>query len=156
MKKVITIITILLFVFILAMPSFAEDYDDGYEEGYDVGNEYGYEDGFEEGYSDGYDDGYDEAVYDMSDKDFKTVIENETDIAYSNGYTEGYKKGKKDATPVHTYDDGLKEGYQKATNEYTEKMNDAIESAKKDNIHSTIIIVSLTAVISFSLGSIIM
>ena len=156
MKKVITIITVLLLTFLCSMPSFAEDYDDGYEEGYDIGNESGYADGYDEGYIVGYDEGYDEAVYNMADNDFKAVINNETDIAYSNGYKEGFNNGKKYATPVHTYDDGLKEGYQQAVDEYTNKMNDAVVSAKKDNIGSTIIIVCITAVVSFSLGSIIM
>lgn len=155
MKKVITIITIILLAFLFTMPSLAEDYDDGYEEGYDIGNEYGYEDGYEEGYGTGYDEGYDEAVFDMSDKDFKTVIENETDIAYSNGYTEGYKKGKKEATPAQTYDDGIQIGYKQATVEYEEKLNNAVEDAKKDNIYNIIISICITAVISFILGLII-
>ena len=155
MKKVITIITIILLAFLFTMPSLAEDYDDGYEEGYDIGNEYGYEDGYEEGYGDGYDDGYNDAVFEISENDFKTVIENETDIAYSNGYTEGYNKGKKDATPAHTYDDGIQAGYKQATEEYKEEINNAVEEAKKDNIYSIITSICITAVISFILGLII-
>ena len=139
--------TVILMLFSFSFFSFADDFDGGYD--------IGHEDGYDEGYGDGYDDGYNDAVFEISDNDFKTVIENETDIAYSNGYTEGYNKGKKDATPAHTYDDGIQAGYKQATEEYKEEINNAVEEAKKDNIYSIITSICITAVISFFLSFVI-
>ena len=127
MKKVITILTIVLLLSIFLVPSFASDYSKGYKDGE--------ERGIDIGYDIGYDDGIDEKRFDA-----KATITNEQFVLFSqyrngnNEYQKGFRSGFRDAYAI-SYESGYFDGEDDSLSNYDvtqEETQQIVE--KKSNI----------------------